>query len=152
MKKVSALFTKAPHTLYMVLCIVMLCANMASCSSDSKEKSGYSTTTQNLIKIVEDTPELKSLLIKAIEKGKQINPDKATNPAQTLEEYYDFIEWSVTAMPWSVLKQPEGLPLYDKIDQSLDYFYFINDIPLEELDGKGLYNNSIQYIEPYVAG
>jgi phosphatidylserine decarboxylase precursor len=39
--------------------------------------------------------------------------------------------------------------LYDKIDQSLNYFYFINDQPLTELEGQGLYNNSLQYIKPY---
>jgi len=39
--------------------------------------------------------------------------------------------------------------LYDQIDQSLDYFYFITDQPLEELKDKGFYNNSLQYYEPY---
>ncbi len=39
--------------------------------------------------------------------------------------------------------------MYDKIDQSLNYFYFINDQPLPELEGKGYYNNSLQYVEPY---
>ncbi len=150
MKKVSWLCVKARHTFYMVSCMAMFCANMESCSSGGEEKAErYSPITRELIRIVEDTPQLKALLVKAIEKGKQINPDKATNPAQTLEEYYDFVEWSATAMPWSVLKQPESSPLFDRIDQSLDYFYFINDIPLEELDGKGLYNSSIQYVEPY---
>lgn len=35
------------------------------------------------------------------------------------------------------------------IDQSLDYFYFINDQPLAELENRGYYNNSLQYYEPY---
>jgi phosphatidylserine decarboxylase precursor len=39
--------------------------------------------------------------------------------------------------------------LYDKIDQSLDYFYFINDQPLTELEGLGYYHNSLQYVKPY---
>ena len=39
--------------------------------------------------------------------------------------------------------------MYDQIDQSLDYFYFINDQPLPELSDRGYYNNSLQYHEPY---
>ncbi len=39
--------------------------------------------------------------------------------------------------------------LYDQIDQSLDYFYYINDQPFAALKNKGYYNNSLQYHEPY---
>ena len=82
--------------------------------------------------------------------AKEINPDKETNPAQTLEEYYDYLDWAAKAMPWNISGELEAFPkLYEKIDQSLNYFYFINDMPLEELDGQGLYNNSLQYAEPY---
>jgi phosphatidylserine decarboxylase precursor len=52
-------------------------------------------------------------------------------------------------MPWSVLPTTPYTSLYDKIDQSLNYFYFINDQPLPELEGLGYYNNSLQYVEPY---
>jgi phosphatidylserine decarboxylase len=78
-----------------------------------------------------------------------VNPDKNTNPAQTLAEYYDFVTWAETCMPWSILPKTPYTSLYDKIDQSLDYFYFINDQPLAELEGQGLYNNSLQYVAPY---
>lgn len=156
MKKTFLSFTKAQCTLLMMLCMALGSVTMTSCSDDDDNNDSepvsvklYSSTTQELIDLVESTPQLKSLLIKAIDKAKQINPDRATNPAQTLDEYYDFIEWSTTAMPWCVLQQSDGTSLFDKIDQSLDYFYFINDVPLDELDGQGLYNNSIQYIEPY---
>ena len=129
--------------------IAAIILSMASCNSSISEKKQYSATTQELIDMVEGDSVLKALLIKSIAKAKEINPDIVTNPAQTLEGYYDFVEWSVKAMPWSVVKTKCGTSLYDRIDQSIDYCYFINDIPLEELDGKGLYNNSIQYIEPY---
>lgn len=106
--------------------------------------------TEALIKILEEEPEVKALLEKSIAKAKEINPDKSTNPAQTLEEYYDYLDWAAKAMPWNISGELEAFPkLYEKIDQSLNYFYFINDMPLEELDGKGLYNNSLQYAEPY---
>lgn len=88
-------------------------------------------------------------LIKSIAQAKIVNPDRNTNPAQTLDEYYEFVTWAETCMPWSILPNTPYTSLYDKIDQSLDYFYFINDIPLPELEGKGLYNNSLQYVKPY---
>ncbi|MCQ2362761.1 MAG: phosphatidylserine decarboxylase [Acidaminococcaceae bacterium] len=107
--------------------------------------------TNELIYMVEHSSKLKALLEKAIAKGKEINPDKNSNPAQTLEEYYDYIDWAATAMPWEILPYADKhySKLYDSIDQSLNYFYFISDMPLKELAGKGLYNNSLQYIEPY---
>jgi len=54
-------------------------------------------------------------------------------------------------MPWSILPNvgSEYPGLYDQIDQSLDYFYFITDQQLEELKDMGYYNNSLQYHEPY---
>lgn len=43
-----------------------------------------------------------------------------------------------------------GRTLYDKIDQSVDYFYFVLDIPLDELrDSTDFYYPSIQYMEPF---
>lgn len=39
-------------------------------------------------------------------------------------------------------------PLYDHIDQSVDYFWFLVDQPLEELEGLGYYYPSLQYHEP----
>ncbi len=105
--------------------------------------------TRELISILEADPFTKTLLQKSIDAAKAINPDKATNPAQTLEEYYDYVDWASKAMPWNISPNAAGDSLYTKIDQSLNYFYFLNDQPLEELDGQGLYNNSLQYVEPY---
>lgn len=117
--------------------------------ADTSEQSRYAPSAQQFITMVEHNAQLKRLLIKAIEKAKKINPDKVTNPAQTLEEYYAFIDWASRAMPWSILRDSPYSQLYDQIDQSLDYFYFVNDQPLAELKGKGYYNNSLQYHEPY---
>ena len=105
--------------------------------------------TQQLITMVEHNAELKNLLIESIESAKKINPNRQMNPAQTLDEYYLFIDWAAKAMPWSILRNLPYPMLYDQIDQSLDYFYFINDQPLAELKNKGYYNNSLQYHEPY---
>ena len=144
------------HYLWM-LAAIMICGAtvLTSCSKDDnpsqpeQPEKVYSASTRELITLVNSNAQLKSLLEKAIAKGVEINPDRETNPAQTLSEYYDFIEWAAHAMPWSVVTQPEGTDIFTRIDQSLNYFFFINDIPLDELDGQTLYNNSLQYFEPY---
>lgn len=109
----------------------------------------HETITEHLITIVEHDTQLKTMLVKAIAQAKEINPDRQTNPAQTLEEYYAFIDWAAKAMPWSILPDQKYPKLYDQIDQSLDYFYFVSDQPLSELAHKGYYHNSLQYHEPY---
>jgi phosphatidylserine decarboxylase precursor len=38
--------------------------------------------------------------------------------------------------------------LFKQVDQSLDYFYFILDIPLDELKDKGYYYNCLEYYPP----
>ena len=116
---------------------------------NSNPVSLYSPVTQQLVDLVEHNAELRALLVKSIAKAKEINPDRLSNPAQTLEEYYDFVEKAIKSQPWAVLHN-ESIPgLLEKIDQSLDYIYFISDIPLGELKNRGFYNNSIQYMEPY---
>lgn len=109
----------------------------------------HAPATQQFITMVEHNAELKKMLVESIEKARKINPDRVTNPAQTLEDYYTFLDWAAKALPWSILPDLPYSKLYDQIDQSLDYFYFINDQPLVELKNKGYYNNSLQYHEPY---
>ncbi|MDX1314213.1 MAG: phosphatidylserine decarboxylase [Eudoraea sp.] len=118
---------------------------------DSKNQTEYNPATQELIALVESDPELKSLLVSSLEKAKQINPDRNTNPAQNLEEYYAFVSWAETAMPWALLQKEEYPEIFDNIFQSLCAFYFLVDQPLPELEGKGLVNNSLQYAEPFAS-
>ena len=131
-----------------VLVLSFLSLN-ALAQGTTSAQTRHEPTTEQLITMVEHNSELKGMLIDSIEMAKKINPDKLTNPAQTLEEYYIFIDWAAKAMPWSILRNLPYSKLYDQIDQSLDYFYFINDQPLPELKNKGYYNNSLQYHEPY---
>lgn len=105
--------------------------------------------TERLITMVEHNSELKQLLTESIAKAKATNPDRVTNPAQTLDEYYAFIDRAATALPWTILPSGPDTTLYNQIDQSLDYFYFVNDQPLDALKHKGYYHNSLQYHEPY---
>ena len=60
-----------------------------------------------------------------------------------------FIEWSLTTLPRFILKLPTGSSLYDRLDQGVDYLYFLVDQPLEELEDKGYYYPSLQYHEPF---
>jgi phosphatidylserine decarboxylase len=129
---------------------LLIIAILVSCNSHSiKQKENYGPKTIELIEIVEKNSDIKKLLIKSIEQAKKVNPDKITNPAQDLESYFDFIAHAEKAMPWELLPEANYSTLYGKLDQSLCYFYFINDQPLTELEGKGYYNNSLQYVEPY---
>jgi phosphatidylserine decarboxylase len=105
--------------------------------------------TIELMTLADHNPELKSLLINSIEIARTENPDTATNPAQTLDQFYSFIDWATFALPWNILKDQSYPLIYEQIDQSLDYFYFAVDRPLPELEGRGLYRNSLQYYEPF---
>ena len=112
-------------------------------------EKNYSAFTQSFIKMVDGNAELKSLLTESIGKCRQINPDKESNPVQSLEEYYDLVEWSTKCMPWDIVPQPAGRDLFNRIDQSLNYFYWLVDQDLDALKDKGYYNPSLQYHEPF---
>lgn len=119
-------------------------------SCDSPQKIiEYGEATKELIVLLDNDPKLKLLLVSSLEKAKEINPDKNTNPAQNLEEYYSFVTWTETTMPWAIVKKAEYPEIFDNIFQGLCAFYFLIDQPLPELEGQGLVNNSIQYYEPF---
>ena len=135
-----------------LLSVYILCSFLsfnALAQDITSAQTKHEPITQQLMTMVEHNSEIKEMLIDSIAIAKRINPDRVTNPAQTLEEYYSFIDWAAKAMPWSILPSLPYSKLYDQIDQSLDYFYFINDQPLAKLRNKGYYNNSLQYHEPY---
>ena len=108
----------------------------------------HEKTTQEFINLVENDCDLKELLIKNIEIAKHNNPDKLTNPAQSLDELYDFLDWSVKCMPWECLKNMNYSSLYSAIDQATGYFWYFFDQPLKELENKGYYYPTLQYHEP----
>jgi len=134
-------------SLFLLLVIILLTA----CTSNSNKNAKYGDATKELIQMVENNPEIKSMLISSIEKARKINPDKKTNPAQNLEEYYDFVSYCETAMPWTLQRKPEYSEIFDNTFQSLCYFYFLIDQPLKELEGKGSFNNTLQYNESFAS-
>jgi len=143
---------KKRNFLVRLLSVVTLCSCLSFSALAGEINSGstkHEPTTGQLITMVDHNAELKAMLVESIEQTTRINPDRVTNPVRTLEEYYSFIDRAAKAMPWSILPNIPWSSLYDQIDQSLDYFYFVNDQPIAGLKGKGYYNNSLQYHEPY---
>jgi len=130
--------------------LLLLSSWGAVARAQQADDSKHEPITTELITLVDHDAGLKAMLVESIAKAKTQNDDRKTNPAQNLEEYYRFIDWAAKALPWTILAEPPPRSkLFEQIDQSLDYFYFVNDQPLEELKGKGYYNASIQYVEPY---
>ena len=131
----------------LVLALVLAISSFAGIAATA-DQAQHQPITEQLITMVDHDYALKQMLEESIELAKQANPDPVTNPAQTLDDYYLYIDWASLAMPWNILSNLPYTKLYEQIDQSIDYIYFINDQPLKALEGKGYYNNSIQYIEP----
>ena len=129
-----------------ILSIIMMTAGV--CYAEPDIITERKQITEDFISLIEADPELEALMEKSINLAALNNPDKKTNPVQSLDEYYDFLDWSATCMPWNILDGQDTSNLYGSIDQSLDYFYYLLDQPLPELAGKGLYYPCLEYYEP----
>src|SRR4030042_1557238 len=108
------MFMKTKKSFAWLLSVVALCSFLsfnALAQDDKSAQIKHEPITEQLITMVEHNSELKRMLIHSIEIAKKINPDKATNPAQTLNEYYVFIDWAAQAMPWSILKDRKSTRL-----------------------------------------
>jgi len=130
------------------LAIIVLAASILTISTVAMGEDSHKAITQDLINLVEKNPEIGTMLVESIAKAKKINPDPQTNPVQNLSDYYDFIDRASELIPQDVLDDPANLTR-DQILQSICYFYFLVDQPLPELENKGLFNNTIQYYEPF---
>lgn len=129
-----------------VLLLVLFSCNSSNDGNAGKE---YCQTTRDLIELVNNDARIKELLEAAIAKGVTINPDPATNPVQSMEDYYDFVDRSVHEMPWNVITTPGQPTIFGRMYQALCYCYFINCMPLEQLEGENFFTASVQYVEPY---
>ena len=47
----------------------------------------------SMMAYLEEDPELMALMEKSIAKAREINPDPNTNPVDSVDELYDFIDW-----------------------------------------------------------
>lgn len=109
----------------------------------------HENITAVLIKLAEQNPELKKLLEKSVKKAREANPDINTNPVTDLQSYYSFIDRCARALPWEISPSGAHRSVYDRIDQGMGCLYFVCDQPLEELEGKGYFHNSLIYHEPF---
>ena len=130
------------------LAIMVLAASILTISTVAMENDNHKAITQDLIGLIEKNPEIGNMLEVSIAKAKEINPDPKTNPVQNLSDYYNFIDSASELIPRDVLENPSDLTR-DQILQSICYFYFLVDQPLPELENKGLFDNTIQYYEPF---
>ena len=128
-----------------LLLLLMIIIMTVSCTTVKAEKE-RADITKDFIAIMDSDPELKALMEKSIEKGVAVKPDRNTNPVQSLDEFYDYLDWCAVCMPWEMIDVSETYPsIYDQIDQSLIYFYYYLDQPLKELEDRGYYYPTVQY-------
>ncbi len=144
------------------LCLLVVMSGLLTACQDEeellqpqqdKETSEHTDATQALIDICETNAEVKNLLSHAIAQAAEINPDRNYNPAQSLEEFYDFVDWNVRQLPWDVMIHPApndyGRSLYGRTDQGIGYFWFIVDQPLDELRDRGYFYPTVEFVEPF---
>jgi len=124
------------------------CSSNEDSPVSSEITKQYCPTVQHLVTALDANLEVKQMVVKSIAEAKKINPDKITNPAQTLDEYYDFLDWSLTRMPWDYFPEYLFKGFAEKTDQSILYPYWILDQPLDELKDKDLFFNSVEYVSP----
>lgn len=141
---------KAVHSARRIL-IIAAVAGLALAAIHALPKGdAHKPVTRRLMRLIERNPRIGDLLSASIAKAKQANPDPKTNPAQSLQEYFDFIDRASELIPREVLEHPSDLTR-EQILQSICYFYFLVDQPLDELEDKGLFDNTLQY-DPAFSG
>lgn len=130
--------------------IILLISWCFGCGSTANHMD-YHPMTVELISLLKTEPKVQKLLEQSIERAKIANPDPKTNPVQSLEQYLEFVSNTEKGMPWSLYEQKDSIEVYSDISKSLRYFYFLINQPLPELEGKGLYDNTLQFSEPFVS-
>ena len=108
----------------------------------------YKPITEELIALLARRPEIKTMLEESIAIACRQNPDHATNPVRNLEDYFEFTDKSVSALPWELCTD-EKTPLYMQIVWSNCYSLFLVDQTLETLKGRGLWRPSLAFYPPF---
>jgi phosphatidylserine decarboxylase precursor len=145
----SAMHVNVAASRLVALASVLLLLAPSAWSQAADPRGGPATV--ELRRLVASDPEIRHLLLKSIEQAKQINPDPVTNPAQTLDQYFAFVARSERALPSNLVEPKPGSTMYQRIDQSLAYQYFIYDQPLEELKGRGYFKNTLENVPAFAA-
>lgn len=142
---------KSRFTPSALVVVLLLAIAGAAPSFGAQDDETHQPITLQLIELVQSNPEIGTLLEESIEKAKEANPDAATNPVQTLEEYYSFIDHASQSLPQNVIECSPELSMRDEMLQGICYFYFLVSQPLPELEDRGLFSNSIEYYEPFAS-
>lgn len=135
--------TARVHSIHAGLLALLLL--LFSCGKDNPPEPGrqHTPAVTELISLMVSNPDVKALLEKSISQAAAVNPDRRYNPAQSLEEFYEFVDWNVRQLPWDVMITASpteyGQSLYGRADQGVGYFWFIVDQPLDELKDRGYY-------------
>jgi len=141
-----------------IFTILLLSGILFSCTNEDNGGGtpyydDHTQAVKELIKICNNNAEVKQLLEHSIRQAAEINPDRDYNPAQTLEEFYDFVDRNVRCMPWDVMMHQApsdyGRSLYGRVDQGIGYFWFVVDQPLDELRGRGYFYPTVEFVEPF---
>lgn len=146
-------------SLWLLSTTLLCCTLFTACTNNDypavPTTPQHTEATEALIRICNENAEVKQLLEHAIAQAAEINPDRQYNPAQSLSEFYDFIDWNVRQLPWDVMihQAPSdyGRSLYGRTDQGIGYFWFIVDQPLDELKDRGFFYPTVEFVEPFAS-
>lgn len=133
------------------LCLIIILVSSCTSNNHSEKKTSYGEATNELIEMVNKNLGLKSMLALSIEKAKEINPDTVTNPAQSLEEFYDYASKMERCVPWAIVIDPQHPSPFNNMSAALAAFYFPIDQPLPQLESEEYFNNSVEYAEPFTS-
>lgn len=122
---------------------------------DPQPVAEHTEAVKELIRISPEGSEVRQLLEHAIRQAADINPDRQYNPAQTFDEFCDFVDHNVRCLPWDVMLHPApndyGRSLYGRTDQGIGYFWFVVDQPLDELRDRGFFYPTVEFVEPFAS-
>lgn len=144
-----------------LLCLLMLVCLLAGCAAQPNAEGSVSAQTpagseqfnrsyasDSFRNMLQQHPDIQELIKKSIAQAAVINPDRTTNPVQSLDELYGFLDYTVTCMPWNIMPEERYGSFATKCDQSILYVYWLLDQPLQELENKDLFYPSVEYQEP----
>ena len=104
--------------------------------------------SESFKRILQEHPDIRILVEESIAQAASVNPDRKTNPVQSLDEMYGFLDYSVKCMPWNITSTDRYENFATKCDQSILYVYWLLDQPLDELKDDDLFYPSVEYLEP----
>jgi phosphatidylserine decarboxylase precursor len=134
-----------------LLPLAVLCVAAAACGAASVEEHPYKPITGELYTLIEENPEIGDMLERSIAEAYKTNPDPQTNPVQSLDDYYDFVDRACEVLPQDLVEGFPNLSEHEKMLQGICYPYYLVNQPLPELENKGLFKNTLQYYEPFSA-